>query len=788
MFNKFIFLFLFFPLSFFAQKGNSELDLNNLNFNLIEAEFMEKLNKLRAEQKLEILNSDINLKKAAKDQADYQHKNHIVTHSQADKTKDTPQKRVFFYNGTNDNVGENCIKIPLKKNFTAKYKKEVFVKTYSDAGEALFLGWKNSPGHYKNMIGPNYQVSGLGFSLDKDSSYLYCAQVFSSKPFIPSREFESPADAYGIKESFAGVCQIMNTNEGRKAMENIHLEIGEDSIYLRSENINTLKKFFANAADGIYFDLVQRKQFVCERNNLLHGSPIYDGRILKPAYFKDIFKRDRVKDAKNMYAAICPTPKQVFDIKVKLNFGIIKNGYSCDYTYLVSVPEKNLEILNLYPKWIYQKDLEVKPDSFDGSLSFVIPFERGEITLDDKKKKQLNEKLEIYKPFIKNINLQTFSSIEGNSQTNIHLQEQRAANISEVIKNYTSNQVTYDKQTKENWDDFFTLIKNSPFAYLNKLSKEKIKEQLKSKKLLDSLDRLLRNSRSAVLTIKLRTYIDNNSNPYLLLAAYKKSVENGDSLKAFTHQNKILGYIARYEFNRSDLLPVEIPLIHKFLPHLTNYLAIAVKEDELVYSQQARDLAIRASKIDSSYLPVVFNSCIMAIRYLQEFQDTIYPIPRLENKMNACFKLGTFEDSVITNHMWLNYHIISVYRNWQKHFYQNIDKHLSGIKNHYPGAQISEQEAIRLGLLFNLYARYTWTYELLIPYVRNKTKNEDLLFLFVETYAASHSKLLAESDWEKYLRKAKAMNSIRFYKWIDEENFQLLRDDLIKKEFCEIKR
>ena len=136
--------------------------------------------------------------------------------------------------------------------------------------------------------------------------------------------------------------------------------------------------------------------------------------------------------------------------------------------------------------------------------------------------------------------------------------------------------------------------------------------------------------------------------------------------------------------------------------------------------------------------------------------------------------------------MWLNYSILSVYKNWSKHLYHNIDKHLANVKKYYPGAHISEAQAIKLGLLFNLYSRVDWTFDLLLPYLHNKTKNEDLVFLFVETYASFANTRLPAAEWEKYLKKAKKMNPTRFYKWIDKVNYQLLRKPPVKKEFCEI--
>ncbi len=236
-------------------------------------------------------------------------------------------------------------------------------------------------------------------------------------------------------------------------------------------------------------------------------------------------------------------------------------------------------------------------------------------------------------------------------------------------------------------------------AYLKNLPQEKIKEKLKSKPLLDSLDYLLGLSRSAQLTIGLKALINNDSNPYLILAAYKKSIEHEDSLKAFTNQNKLLEHVTRLNFESKDLLPIQIPLSKKFLPHLTNYLAVSIKDEEMLYSNSARNLAIEAAKIDQNYLPIKFNLCIITLKYMLNYNDTILPPLELETKMNECFKLGTAEDSIIVNHMWLNYSILSVYRNWERHLYQNIDKHLKNIKKYYPGAQINESEAIQLGLL-----------------------------------------------------------------------------------------
>ncbi|MGM0337065.1 MucBP domain-containing protein [Enterococcus sp. AZ007] len=45
------------------------------------------------------------------------------------------------------------------------------------AGEAMFEGWKNSPGHYANMVAPNYKYIGIG-------GYCYGSQLYGTQLFV----------------------------------------------------------------------------------------------------------------------------------------------------------------------------------------------------------------------------------------------------------------------------------------------------------------------------------------------------------------------------------------------------------------------------------------------------------------------------------------------------------------------------------------------------------------------------------------------------------------------------
>jgi uncharacterized protein YkwD len=771
----------------FSQSASPVINLSKIDYAQIETSFYKKLNKLRAEKDCGQLLTDDILKLAANDQAAYMAAKSKIGHDQAVKGKETPQKRVIFYKGTHDMVGENCIQIYLKKPMKTKYSKQLItVNTYEEAAEALYLGWKNSPGHYKNMITASYDVAGLGFFYSPDSSSLYCAQVFSAKPYIQPKGLQSPLNSFNIKPSDKKVCSCFETIEYDHIVTTMRLQFGRDSLYMVSEDYPALKRFFNKPTDAIYFDVVLRDQFVCANNNLLHGSEIYDGTMLAPVYFKDIYKRNQGFGEKNFFAALCPVPKGFDKYVHEINYGFVKENFACNYVWPIYVPGENLEVLQLYPKWLELDNEKIPADTFNGQLSFSIPFERGKTELTAAQQQNLHRKLEIYKPFVKDVSIKTYSSVEGSTQINLKLQQQRAETLKNEIQKVTGKLSDVEIESKENWEEFYKQIEWGAFSYMKAYSREQIKDVLRNRMILDSIDYVLRKTRIATITVQLEARVDDNSHPQLVIGAYKKAVLAGDSLKAFKYQNKLLQALFRSQVKNADVTSVALPFEKKFLPHWTNFIALSTFDPELVYTHDTREQVVKAMNIDTTFIPLQFNMCIMTLKFIGDYKDTLIPIRQLERKMNSAYKMKTKADSSLVNKMWLNYHIISAYHHWLRHEYDKIDPSLSYIKKYFETQTIAEKEAVKLGLLFNFYGRYSWTIDILQPFVKRGTTNEDLQFLYVKTYAGTYAKGTADKDWPLNLKKAKAMNIKRFYQWVNEDNFQLMRLPEIKKEFCTI--
>ncbi len=770
-----------------AQNQSPEINLSKIDYAQIETAYNLKLNKLRQEQNCGTLGVDPILKFAANDQSVYMLSINKLSHTQKTKGKENPHDRVVFYKGTHDQVGENCIKIYLKKPMTSKYNKNpTTANTYEEAAEELFQGWKHSPGHYKNMITPGYDVAGLGFAFSLDSSVLYCAQVFSAYPYVPPAGLESPLNSFNVKPNNKKNCDCFNTKDASKAIMAIQLIMGTDSIYLKSEDLQAIKLFFNKPTDAIYFDVVLRQQFLCANNNLLHGSEIYDGSMLPPVYFKDLYKRNLAQGDKNFFGALCAVPEKFNGYNYEINYGMIKENAACSYTWPVPVPGENLKVLQLLPKWLELKNEKIPEDVFAGVLSFNIPFERGKTKLNEKQQQLLNRKLLIYKPFIKSASIKTFSSIDGPTEINLKLQEERANEIKNEIQKVTGTLPATETESKENWEEFYKQIETGKFSYLKLFTKEQIKNVLRDKSTLDSIDYLLKKTRVAQLNIEIETVINENSDPYQVLGAYKKAVLAGDSLKSFTYQKKLLQSVFSRQLTNADVTQINLPFEKKFLPHWTNFIALATFDPELIYTHEIREMALKVLKIDSTYKPLQFNLCIMALKFLGDYGDTIIPISVLERKMKDSYLMKEKGDSLLVTKMLLNYNIISAYHHWLRHEYDKIDKPLLYIKKYFESGIVTEAEAIKLGLLFNFYGRCSWTTTTLLPFIKKDTKNEDLEFLFIKTEAGQNHTSLPDVEWQANLKKAVNMNKRRYYDWIDKECFQLMRMPEVKKEFCKI--
>lgn len=138
----------------------AESDANAEAYIAYYQEVLKLVNEIRAEAGAEPLTLDTTLCKAASMRAIEMDYANYFEHERADKR--AWYTAIQFYNCTYSSIGEN-------------------IAAGQQTPEIVVNAWKNSPGHYKNMISTNYTKLGVGYSGDQQYGYgHYWVQLFSN--------------------------------------------------------------------------------------------------------------------------------------------------------------------------------------------------------------------------------------------------------------------------------------------------------------------------------------------------------------------------------------------------------------------------------------------------------------------------------------------------------------------------------------------------------------------------------------------------------------------------------
>lgn len=163
-----IFLFFFSSLTIFSQ----EMQLNDT---ALETEILHLINQHRKTLKLNPLEKDVVLQKAAQDQSNYMLKIKRLSHEQTAVAKKHPKNRIQFHGGLDFHTyGENVLYLTVEpKNYAHNDIVLLAQKIYTE--------WEISPPHYANMISDEYAYASLAFAFDPKSRRLYATTVFGNK-------------------------------------------------------------------------------------------------------------------------------------------------------------------------------------------------------------------------------------------------------------------------------------------------------------------------------------------------------------------------------------------------------------------------------------------------------------------------------------------------------------------------------------------------------------------------------------------------------------------------------
>lgn len=522
-------------------QNNSSIDIHNFNYKLLEHFVKTGVDEVRKSYNCEPLINDSILYVASKHHADYLVRKKELTHEEEDSLLTrTPQDRVNYFGAKNYWVGENILYTPYNKLVRGKGGLTFDTHTYQGLADAMVSAWVHSPGHFKNIITPEYQLTGLSVSIDTASGRAYACQKFAiadyqysfaeNSTMFPYSDYQTPV----LTNSFDGISNQLIPNykydfklshddlEECQSCEQLVLNkpfltvrVENNNFILRVEESDYVKNIMNNRKDGFAIEIVTFDDYMC-------GNPAYytkpsrrneqlklNGRILMPIYKKDLYKgykrRKKRKDVKfvpYIFGAdsvaffkrfgqykLDRHNYQYFEIRLGRvprdlsgfwmhNLVYIQNGQICHIDYLTSYCGEIMEE--------YQPAAFIPPSS-DGncvffpeekSLDFTIPFEQGKATFTKKDIDPFLVSISKLSYELDSVSIHAYSSVEGDSVTNTNLQLKRAENIAKVLKVNQSPDVPVRISTSTDWEGFYKSVAKHPkWRYLaNKSESEVLKE------------------------------------------------------------------------------------------------------------------------------------------------------------------------------------------------------------------------------------------------------------------------------------------------------------------------
>lgn len=727
---------------------------------------LKRVNDLRIKLGKKELKRDPDLVKSAVLHSDYMADNNSLNHNQIGTKYPKPKDRILHFNKSFVSFGENVL---YSKPIRFPINKKALEKIAFD----MFRAWKSSPRHYANMISDNYTYSDLGFSYHSKSKRIFATHVFGKKGYIIPNQL-SP-NAFSILPEDKTCSDFLNNKYNLIVNIGNRMSIENGEIIYRDHNIETLQKFLQEKNDGLAIDLVTRDQMLCDKENILDASEIYDGIMLKPVYKDNIFSNNTAKNKKRLVVSLGKIPEHLNFKEVSPNVILIKDGKKCSYSQFAYIPSKRYDLRSI-PPILYRPKITLKTEGIKTINKIHFDFESGKIT----PQKTPTIHFEISK--LHSIDIKSFTSIDGNASINEKLHKGRA----DYINNYLINTLKIDKtpitiDAKENWnlcnyqlellgleDQFNNKKEIRVFVKNNKTSfwKRALKSQRKSKAILyqygswtvndphflnyNLIDAVLTENFDLANNTLAKMYDSNHVNLFLdeefmtnKLFNKKELVQNVSAL--------LLKNIEKYDLNNI------VFFVRNWLSH-SKYL-----------SENAQKNLLNLYAITSKQLLRDWDTSI------EDFSKVLHP-----KKVKPLF--DNYKSDDIVNPLFLNFHMASIEYYAQINYSPKIRESFDFITNYFREISLTIEDDIDLALFFNSWSMYHLTNESLLHRYHDKTLNEKATFLLLQTYISYNINSNPETIFN--LNKlAIQFNKNKWCKWINRD-FLNLRNEGIKNLYC----
>lgn len=766
----------------------------------LERLLVKGMNNMRRELGYDTLESNAILKCATELQAYHMTKSgKAETWCEKSKYENTG-KRLIACGGAH-NGEEIVLGVPVTKGKDYLFAKEV--------AATVIKKWKESKKERPVITNGNYTLYAITVKLEEKGKTAFISVVFSNYNLMNDgvkkrKELKTPFTSKNkkIKPPTPQACKSCDKFKDYDSLRS-GLYINEEGyICIKYYDKNALKKIFKRPTDGIAVDIIQRAQYEKPGYNIYNNNLLTKGILIKPisgerlfrnniARYKVVSKGKKEKTEETLNSRIGKFPKNLKG-EFEMNLIILQDGQVCKtikprYVETGSQKGAPCEMLLMPDSAAYLKPM-FEPKSESGLLNFRVPFEKNKYEYKEEDIKPLLDSLQEPDFTIEGIYVTAYSSIEGDSAANAQLQKNRANSIIEALnKNQKEGEILTNVITRDSWLLFTMEMEDGKYDYLTKMSKHKAIHEINTKPgLAEELEPFLAKERFAELILDVTYDITGPKEERFCISKFNSAIKRSDMKQAAKIQYYIEKNIDKNRFSAETLDKLIVPKEPTFAGIYMNALVYDYFRNKHKVTEDHFTGLKELATIDpsNSYIRYNYLFCKMQLEPL----DDNTKISKLQAEIDMLYQAKDFPkryvDALNTEFQFEIMAAMDTIEGSETTVLNCINK----IKSFYSFKKATWQNSLKLAYTFMKHKEFSYSADLLQPFIQQSDVNEEVLFTFISACSNVQERLVSKLFVDA-LRKAHEINATRYCNLFGEPNmsFQVLDIPQVKEDYMNYK-
>lgn len=549
---------------------------------------------------------------AAAYHANYMTINKTLSHYEKNSATKTPQLRAEYFNAKHYYVGENVLNTKINAIIKSTDNEQYNTHYYGGLAHNIVMGWVHSPGHFKNIIECDYQITGVSIQLNKENGHVYACQKFarvdykfhfsesrqlfpysSYTPSIPlstfpdtNRQLLNHTHTWELKHNHIETCSDCEKWVQKAPVTTVRIE--NNSFILKIENSEYVKQIIQEKKDGFAIEIVQYNDYACGNPEYFtlpsrrNGQCRLNGIVLEPLYRDDLIKGFKGRKKKEDFSFLSylfnadsvdfldrfPRSKiEKYDSKYfEIKLGKVPKNLSGLWGYnLVYIQNQQICHVDYFTNYcgeVYEEYLSIEPHfpSLNASYSFTpetktkhfeIYFDQKETDINQKLQEQLFDSLTGIAYTFDSVFVKAFASVEGDSMLNKKLSQERAQTVIEILESKQDSTFNMRVELVSGWNHFYKQIQYHPqWNFLMNYEQQEVATII-NQKYADELEPILARERKAQIEITYTIDVTNENLEYYILREQKLWLDSLNSItdpKSPTFLSALNNYFSFYVF------------------------------------------------------------------------------------------------------------------------------------------------------------------------------------------------------------------------------------------------